>query len=397
MKSGNDQQGAALIVLVFIIALAATSYLLQPLNPVTSNIARDKKTAYALAEAKAALLGTTLLKPTVSVFGYLPNPDLGLGVILEGSEAGEAGVMNATLIGKLPWKNMGITALKDGTNECLWYAVSGRFKNNPKTSDVLNWDTPGQLDVIDAQGRLLSSNLAALVISPGYPLHSQNRQLVKASSVQCRGNYDAKNYLDPYAATAALNGNFNYFIGASNHSRALNANNKAFVQHHNADFNDRFMGITVEEMYESISQRKDFSAHIHALLDDADFLAHLRSISIAGTKGMQHAQCTVIGNPARQEFCRNWKEMLLLVDVPAGTTVTIDSALVTSCQRLLIFGGRKTGSQIRLTAHDKTRPFNYLEGANLLAFEAKTANGGGFTGTRYFDAAHLEADIMRCL
>ena len=34
-------------------------------------------------------------------------------------------------MGRLPWKTLGLDALKAGPGECLWYAVSGTYKNSP--------------------------------------------------------------------------------------------------------------------------------------------------------------------------------------------------------------------------------------------------------------------------
>jgi hypothetical protein len=33
-------------------------------------------------------------------------------------------------MGRLPRKTPGLDALKDGSGECLWYAVSGTYKNS---------------------------------------------------------------------------------------------------------------------------------------------------------------------------------------------------------------------------------------------------------------------------
>lgn len=396
MKPGPKQQGMALIMLFFIVALAATGYLVQVLNSGTLKIEQDKKSAAALAEAKAALLGYVLTKTAGNTFGYLPNPDLELGIIHEGSEVGSTGSIDISLIGKLPWKTLGISPLRDGASECLWYVISGRFKNNPRTK-LLNWDTKGQIDVIDGQGDVLAKNLAALLVAPGYPLGSQNRMLESANSIQCRGNYDVKNYLDPFSADAAISGEVNYFIGSTNNSRALDTKNKKFVLNKNNDYNDRFLFVSVDEIFKLINKRSDFAAHITSLLDDADFKAHLHDVDIQGDKGTDEVKCNKITNTDNQEFCRNWIEMLLLTELPVATPITIDGKTTSYCSRVLVFGGQRTGVQVRLTNDDKDKPVNYLEGSNLLAFDTPVANSSEFIGAFSFSASNPSADLLRCL
>ncbi len=144
----HKQHGAALLIFVLVMLLAGTSFLFSVLNSNSVKIERDKKTAAALAEAKAALIGFTIGNSDLTQLGYLPNPDLSLSPLIpEGGESGSYGATNISLIGKLPWFSLGISPLKDGDGECLWYVVSGRFKNSPSTG-VFNWDTQGQIDVM---------------------------------------------------------------------------------------------------------------------------------------------------------------------------------------------------------------------------------------------------------
>lgn len=396
MKPRPKQQGMALIMLVFIVALAATGYLLHALNPDTLKIEQSKKTAAALAEAKAALLGYVLTKSAGNTFGYLPNPDLELGIIHEGSEVGSTGSTDISLIGKLPWKTLGISPLRDGASECLWYVISGRFKNNPKTK-LLNWDTQGQIDVIDGRGNVLASNLAALLVSPGHPLGSQNRILGSANSIQCRGNYDAKNYLDPFDTEGAVEGVVNYFIGSTNNSRAPNTMNKKFVLNKNDNYNDRFIFVTVDEIFKLINRRNDFSARINSLLDDPDLKTYLRTVEIKEGKGIKKDVCAKVENAGNQEFCSHWIEMFLLTQLPVATPIVIDNVTTAPCSRVLIFGGKRTRTQVRLSDDDKDKPANYLEGSNLLAFDTPIANSTQFIGALSFSASNPSADLLRCL
>lgn len=394
--SHNQQQGLAMLILVLMIALAFTAFLLSFLNPTTIRIERDKQTIRALAEAKDALIGFTMLA-NVADPAYLPNPDLKLTVAIpEGSQSGMAGGVDISLLGKLPWRSLGVAALKDGWGECLWYAVSGRFKTSPPTG-TLNWDTLGQIDVIRQDGSLLATNVAALIIAPSYILSGQDRVLANPDTPQCGGNYDARNYLDSYNVGNAILGEVNYFLGSPNNRAASNTNNKRFVVAKNNFYNDSFVLISTEDIFRPLILRADFSNQISALLDDATFQAHLQAIAISGNKGTANIDCDLTGNVSNRTFCQNWSEMLLLTALPAPSTITMDGLATPVCNRVLIFGGQRTAMQTRVTAADKNTAANYLEGVNLAAFAIPVANNNNFVGNATFNPNVSNVDLLRCL
>ncbi len=391
----NNQKGAALIAYALIFAIAATAFLLSQLDASGIKILRDKKTASALAEAKSALIGFAISSNNIANPSYLPNPDLKLTAIIpEGSQSGMAGAANISLIGKLPWRSLGISPLKDGSNECPWYVVSGRFKSSPSTS-VFNWDTTGQITVIDANGNTVASNLAALIASSGALLVGQDRQSVAIDTPQCGGNYNARNYLDSYNSANAIAGEVNYFSGSPNNRHAPNTNDKKFVLARNDFYNDQYVFVTTDEIFLPLTQRSDFSIQVNSLLDDAELKTQLQSIILSGGKGTDNINCSLIlASINNKIFCENWKEMLLLTELSVPSPIMIDGVPTTDCWRVLIFGGQKTGAQARLTAINKMNPANYLEGTNLIAFNTPTNN---FNGVSAFDAANSSADILRCL
>lgn len=358
--------------------------------------ARSDKTAAALAVAQAALVGQIARSPDVTALARLPNPDLRVNAVFaEGSQSGSAGARNASLLGKLPWRSLGLSSLKDGDGECLWYVVSGRFKSNPQSLDAFNWDTPGQLDLMREDGTMLQSGLAALLISPGVPLDGQNRATNDAGLRECGGNYDARNYLDSFHAADAIGGQLNYFPGSTNHRQASDAASKTFVMAANARYNDRFLFITVDELFRPIIRRADFAAQVNALTSDTTFLAYLATVSISGSKGTDAIDCAQAPHPA---FCQHWREMLLLTALPAPASVMVDgSPTETACARVLIFSGSRAPQQQRKTETDKSRPENYLEGQNLAAFSLPVARNAGFAGMSGFSAQNPAADIVRCL
>lgn len=391
----NKQKGAALIVYALIFAIAATAFLVSRLDATDINILRDRKTAIALAEAKTALIGAVISTSNIANPTYLPNPDLKLSAAIpEGSESGLAGAVDISLVGKLPWRSLGISPLKDGYSECLWYLVSGRYKSSPSTS-ILNWDTPGQITVIDGNGNILANNLVALIISSGALLPAQNRQTVAADTPQCGGNYDARNYLDSYNTADAVAGEVNYFAGSTNNRQSANANDKKFVLSKSDFYNDQFVFVTRDDIFLPLIQRSDFPLQINSFLDDVEFKNHLQSAVVAGSKGIDNINCSsVVTNVNNKIFCDNWKEMLLLTELPMPSPILIDGVPTAVCSRVVIFGGQRTGAQLRLTASDKINPANYLEGVNLVAFN--TPNND-FSGVSTFDAANASADILRCL
>lgn len=391
----RKQRGVALLFLTLILVMASTSAFLIFMDSNAVKNAGDQKTSNSLFEAKAAIIGDAVSKENIWEAGYLRLPDIGhnnLPVPTEGNFAqnfsGNSADVN--VLGKFPWKGYRTGYLMDGAGECLWYAVSGRFKISPQSNYPLNWDTLGQLDIVDGEGNIVASNLAALVISPGTPLENQNRQLSADAYRNCRGNYEAKNYLDPFNAKDSLFGSVNYFSGV-NDRVALNTSNTTFVFANNL-YNDRFLYITVDEIFKPIIKRSDFSAQISALMDNHEFNEHLKVIIISGGKGTDHVNCEEISDSSLATFCKNWKEMLLLDELPPDSSIEIDG-LDIPCNRVLIFGGTKTGAQLRGAA-DISDPANYLEGVNLTAFRDHSVS---FNGNSTFGANESSADILKCL
>ena len=202
MKNRSNQQGIALLVLVTLLATAATTAAVKALSN-SNPVARDKITAAALAQAKEALIGYAITyaenHPSTpsSVQGYLPCPDIsGADIGGEGAAAGVCGTQDVSVIGRLPWKTLDLPPLRGGDNECLWYAVSGTYKNSPKTG-LMNWDTNGQLQVYASDGTLLTpadNQAVAVIFAPGSATTGQNR--TGTTAPVCGGNYTTSNYLD---------------------------------------------------------------------------------------------------------------------------------------------------------------------------------------------------------
>lgn len=158
------QRGQALLVLlvILVIGLSATIYAL--VSPTGSSVGRDKITADALAQAKAALIGYAAGVSDLAGGerpGDLPCPDT--------NDNGAPGTPNcntqALMIGRLPWKTLGLPDLRDGDGERLWYAVSTNFKNNSRTACA----APGDAGCLnsDSRGTITVRNNAGTVIHDG--------------------------------------------------------------------------------------------------------------------------------------------------------------------------------------------------------------------------------------
>ncbi len=404
------QNGVALLAMLTLLALAGLFLFVGQLDATQFRLLRDQQSVAALAEARAALIGDGISQPSIYDAGYLRLPDLGEkpGPI---PAEGEASVNFAgnnkdlSVVGKFPWQTLRTSSLRDAHGECLWYVLSGRFKIFPLTG-ALNWDTQGQIDVIDAGGNVTASNLAALLVAPGRALDGQIRDLADAVYSECGGNYDARNYLDAFDGVNAIAGEVNYFAGI-NHRVAPDTGNKRFVLAETNSYNDRFAYVTVDDIFNAVMQRSDFRVAIQSLLDDPDLrkqveTGHPETVAVSSgagkEKGSDNIDCNLLSSLDNRGFCRNWKEMLWLTALALPSSITIDGALtVPTCARVLIFAGRKAAGQSRRSALDKTLKGNYLEGTNVASFEVPMAIASDFSGASMFDYRHSSTDLIRCL
>jgi hypothetical protein len=402
----SRQSGIALMAMLTLLTLYGLYVFVGQLSATRFLAANAQSAAVALAEARDALIADAVSRVSISpsvydAAGYLPLPDLGSP--FEGGTPAEGFVPNLnhtgnskerSIVGKFPWKTLGTGALRDEQGECLWYVVSGRFKITPKSDAPMNWDTQGQIDIIDGSGALLASNLAALVVAPGQPLDGQSRTLGDVAYAECGGNYDARNYLDTYDNANAVSGQLNYFAGSTNNRAAPDASNKRFVIAETAFYNDRFLFISVENIFDPLTRRRDFSDAVASLLDNPAFQAHLQVIPLGGAKGTDDLDCSSAADPV---FCTSWKEMLFLTQLPVPAPITIDAVASGNCRRVLIFAGRRAVGQSRNDETQRGQPNNYLENANLALFAVPTAAGTTFSGVSAFDYRTPANDILRCL
>jgi hypothetical protein len=237
--------------MMVVLVMGSVYNIVSQLDAVQAKLAQLQTTDAALALAKEALIAYALTyrdNPAHAdeVFGYLPCPDTsgkgGLYLPGDGTAAGSCGTAGAIAIGLLPYVTLDLPPLRDASGNCLWYAVSGSFKNSPKASMPLNWDTQGQFGALDAQGVRLAApddahgGAAAIVFAPGVALIDQQRT---ATDRPCRA--------DPAQAAAYLESMAPDFV----HGDSRDAGGKLAN-------NDRLTWITPRDIFSRLVARADF-------------------------------------------------------------------------------------------------------------------------------------------
>lgn len=252
LRTLDTQRGAALMIMLIIVVLGLVTALLSSLSPSSLKSARQATTAAALAQAKDALIGDAITFGDThsAVHGYLLCPD-NAGGNPEGSAEGSCGSKDVSVIGRLPWRTLGLSTQRDGDGECLWYAVSGTYKNNPKT-DLMNWDNNGQFEIVNASGVVVASNVVAVVFAPGVPLGNQNRAPDGTAPI-CGGKYTTANYLDS-------DGTINNAVVSS----GVKATSQ-FRLNSSDQINDQMIFITKDDIWNALNKRNDFLATLDTM------------------------------------------------------------------------------------------------------------------------------------
>ena len=381
----RTQGGAALLIFALIVTIGLLGAFFGKLNSTSQSAERGQISSASLAQAKEALIGyATTYRDTNpnQVFGFMPCPDTNG----DGDAEATCGATDVSVIGRLPWKTLGLPPLRDGAGECLWYAVSGSVKNSPKAA-VLNWDSLGQFIIQDASGTALASSAAnerplAIVLAANAPLGTQSR--TTASTSECGLSNTAGDYFEGIGT----------FSTGSTTLKLANADSVRTLVN-----NDQGRWITNKEIFDRIKKRSDFKTDIDNLIDDLqNYLNNLATASLpaasAGNKGID----TVItnyttANPSlstqKSNVLTHWRDNLLYTK--PTTTATVNST--TGCVAVLLFGGERTSSQSRSSAAEKLVTTNYLESANATLFPAT----GTYTGATNFVATATSADIVRCI
>lgn len=248
----QQQRGAALMIMLVILIMGVATILITSLSSTALKQTQQKTTEAVLAQAKEALIGYAISygdTHTGEGYGYLPCPDVN-GGNGEGSSPGSScGTTEANSIGRLPWRTLDLPTLRASNGDCLWYAVSGSYKNNPKSATAMNWDNTGKLHVFSAEGNEIAANeIVALVIAPGTVTSSAQDRSGNTAPI-CGGNYTASAYLDNDTLHAINNAAIatGSFILPHQHR---DANGNITVQS-----NDQITYITRQDIWTAIQRR----------------------------------------------------------------------------------------------------------------------------------------------
>jgi hypothetical protein len=246
--------GAALLGLLLLLVFATLAFFTRQAVSFNDRATRDRLAARALAEARETLLGYATAYPelkaeggrAVYVPGHLPCPDLGDAITDEGDESGNCGEEGEHVIGHFPWQSLGMSSPRDGQGECLWYAVAGAYKANPK-GRLLNPDIPGVFRVEDARGRVLAEDVVAVLFAPGAALPGQEGRAAERDEAgrwnrECRWDYDARRFLEqdlPAGFSLEEHGGVIRFVAGAE----------------SEGFNDRLAWITRAELFDRAKKR----------------------------------------------------------------------------------------------------------------------------------------------
>jgi len=225
----GKQHGAILLIMLVILVISMAAILVSSLNTYSIKNARQAKTAAALVQAKEGLIGYAISDSNRP--GEFPCPDSNNDGVI--TLADYSGSNCQSLIGRLPWKTLGLPELFDGSGEHLWYALSDPFHANG--SAILNSNTKGTLLVYGPDGVTLQTqpgySAVAVVFSAGSYVGSQTRSTV-AEQIDPANYLDIANGIDNSSASGP-------FIAGSG----------------SATFNDQLLYITTRDFIPLVEQR----------------------------------------------------------------------------------------------------------------------------------------------
>lgn len=297
------QQGITVIMLLFIVGLAAAAYLMHALSPTMVRIEQQKKSGAILSEARAVLIGYALSRVNAGTRpGDFPYPDrlltpaesppAGGPPNYDGSTdscviTGSGATTKWTCLGRLPWKDIGLAIQNPSENDPVgimpWYAVSANLLDiclkefNP---GILNYPNPDPntnyypavcpgtpvtgilphpwITVRDKLGNVISNRVAAVILIPGVPVGSQTRPV----SPNLGG---AAQYLDTVTVTNSAQCTATHVAGTYSNADSDNdfimADDMAGIPltdpcyQQPYQFNDKLIYITIDELMSEIVKR----------------------------------------------------------------------------------------------------------------------------------------------
>ncbi|MET0321236.1 MAG: hypothetical protein ABW069_10995 [Duganella sp.] len=176
------QRGAALLLLVAVLGLGASSLLIGMFSRPRGELRQQALTRTALGDAREALIGYAL------AHRRLPRPALSA---VDGHESPQPCADDAACTGLLPWTTLGLPP-GDGWHKLLRYSVSPEFANGDldgpaeATKTVLDRSDDGSVFYRVGSGncRLDDRCAPAVIVSSGRHLGVSLAGIAQASAVQ---------------------------------------------------------------------------------------------------------------------------------------------------------------------------------------------------------------------
>lgn len=213
------QRGAALLLLLLLLLVGGGIALIGQLKRTEPEAAASRRTARALAVAKEALLGWSVVDgasaPANQNPGRLPCPDQDNDGDAEGAACGQP------YIGWLPWRTLATDDLRDRSNERLWLLLDAAFRSG---GGILN-------STIQPTLTLDGRPVVAVIVAPGAPLSQRGQTRLGSGPFQARSVYG--HYVEGFApASASLS-----------------------TMSGSADTNDQVLAITPGELFGLVTRR----------------------------------------------------------------------------------------------------------------------------------------------
>lgn len=436
---GARQRGVALLMVLLIAAFAVMATLTLRLGEFAGS--RVTVQAGTLADAKRAVLGYVRANGAPDYWGLMPLPDMGKrdgSAHVEGEAPTNFGAdpgrnllangSDALLIGRLPFKTLGLPALRDPSGACLWYALSAAVKSSNVTFGYVptfNWDTLGDFET-NSSANPHQSRALALLMAPGAPTATQGRPLSNVDSVaECGGNYAVGDYLEGLSAavsTSDARGSVYVLPPAVPSPMPPPAAAITVAATPSGQVGaDQRLYITTDEVFDQIIGSGSLQSRIDGLLANIETCLEgtglpttgLSLINSGGARryvgklaangtGSGEIDCTttITGTNAK-EYAR-WRDnlWLLVCDTPASGCISLDNTAAPgspqACDGLLVFSGRRTTAQRRSNAGEKTDVAQYLE-STATAFQSAAQNGTSARLNLPTDPQAMSDDVARCL
>lgn len=224
-----SQRGQAALLVVMLVGMAAVLLVYGMVDTTSAALRRDKDTAALLAQAKQALIGRAAADQNRP--GSLPCPDIDNDGILTLNVDFFPGGVCASLIGRLPWRTLGLPDLRDDAGERLWYALSDLFSDN-SAAGLLDSDTKGNRTVYrESSAVTITAEAVAVIFAPGPILPGQLRDTVTNQNT-------ANNYLDS--------------TGGANNAAAAGP---YIAAQRSSTFNDKLLVITTADLMPPLERR----------------------------------------------------------------------------------------------------------------------------------------------